>query len=98
MQRAVLRVTLLAGQGIAPLVPPLIGALDRQRTLHDMKRIRLIMLGFMVLICTIIIVVISASSLWEGNNKAQLLSLLFGSLAAGATLTNLIMDIKKKRK
>lgn len=30
MQRAVLRVTLLAGQGIAPLVPPLIGALGSQ--------------------------------------------------------------------
>jgi hypothetical protein len=32
MQRAVLRVTFLAGQGIAPLVPPLIGALGASDT------------------------------------------------------------------
>ena len=63
-----------------------------------MKRIRLIILGFVILTCTIIVVVISASSLWEGNNRAQLLSLLFGSFAAGATLANLIRDIRKKRK
>jgi hypothetical protein len=62
-----------------------------------MKRIRLIILGIVVLIFMITVVVISATSLWEGNNRAQLLSLLFGSFAAGATLANLIRDIRKKR-
>jgi hypothetical protein len=63
-----------------------------------MKRIRLIILGFVVLICTITVVVVTASNLWEGNNRAQLLSLLFASFAAGATLANLIRETRKRKR
>jgi hypothetical protein len=61
-----------------------------------MRRIRLIILGIAILISMITVVVISAGSLWGGSNRAQLLSISLGSFAAGATLANLIRDVRKK--
>mgnify|MGYP001765819942 CR=1 FL=1 len=70
---------------------------QREATQESMNRYRHIILGFVVLACTVGVVAISAGALWEGNSRAQLLSLLFGSFAAGATFANLMRDIRKKK-
>ena len=95
MQRAVLRVTPLAGQGIALLVPPLIGALSGPNAMARARR--KLFLNLIAAACCLVVVIISASNMAEVQSKAQLIGLIAGSVGVGATLVNAIKDHSANR-
>ena len=85
MQRAVLRVTPLAGQGIAPLVPPLIGALDifstmRTENMNIIDKMFNFGSSFRVLLFTAATVCLAISFMTRQEGKTVTFAMIFMGL------------------
>ena len=63
-----------------------------------MRKKRSIRAEFFVLCCSIIAVIFGAMPLFEKHNIAQVLILFFGAFGAGASLTNLVRNLREKDK
>jgi hypothetical protein len=63
-----------------------------------MRRKRKIRVEIFALCCSLIVVLLGAIPLFDKHNDALILTLFFGSVAVGASLTSLIRDARDKKK
>ena len=61
-------------------------------------RKRPVKLEIFATVCSFVVVLMGAVPLYNRQNDAKLLAVIFGSLAAGVSLTNLVRDVSDKRK
>jgi hypothetical protein len=59
---------------------------------------RRVVLGFVGLVCSLVVVITSASAMEGVKSTAQMLGLVAGSFAAGAAFVNLIRDYVGQRR
>ena len=61
-------------------------------------RKRPIKLEIFATICSFVVVLMGAIPLYNRQNDAKLIAVIFGSLAVGVSLTNLVRDIREQRR
>jgi hypothetical protein len=62
------------------------------------RKNRSLKLEIIALVCSVIVIFMSAAPLFDRHNDAQILTLIFGSAAAGVALGNLIRKSRERKK